>query len=144
MRRSIILIITAFILCSCTNDKPVPETKETILDIVPMEVTYDLHASHTVSSYEGIAEIRKNVIGKDVYVECIIPNFTFRNPDNRSNSKDGYLELYVDNVKVDEISTAAFIIKGLEVGEHTIRVEVKEKRDAKSIISEEFHINIQG
>jgi len=143
MRCYIILLLAISVLCSCTNDKPVPETKQTTFDIVPMEVSSALSASQTVSGMKEVAEIRRHVIGKDVYVECIIPNFIFRNPGKGLNSPRGFIELYVDNLKIDEISTAAFIIKDLEPGEHTIRIEAKETKGGKSIVVEEFQINIQ-
>ncbi|UOK59470.1 hypothetical protein MGI18_11980 [Bacillus sp. OVS6] len=58
------------------------------------------------------------------------------------------MNLYVDEKKTDEIHTAAFIIKGLEKGTHTISLELLHNDSSKyhlkkrgtSLYSETMHL----
>lgn len=70
--------------------------------------------------------VKEYVKGKDVYIECVISDFTFskRAENNKNKQGSGFLKLYLNGKKIDDIYTAAFILKGLPIGKHMIKLEL--------------------
>ncbi|WP_078547352.1 hypothetical protein [Litchfieldia alkalitelluris] len=144
MKQGIFIVLSFFIVAGCTNDKPVPEAS------YPVEVDFKEDnvseqniqqvSTMKVNPERNRLMIQKEVVGKNVYVECFISNFSFRK--NNLNEDFGFIELFVDGKKVDEIMTAAFIIKGLTKGTHLIRVDLN-KVSADRTLSEEFEVTIR-
>ncbi|MED4401696.1 hypothetical protein [Metabacillus fastidiosus] len=108
MKRVFIFMLIMLFMTACTNYRPTPDAKETegqnVLEVMSQK------------GEERLA-VHYHVKGKNVYVECFIPNFSF----NDGNKK---LLLYVDGKKMNEIKTAAFVVKDLEEGIHTLTIEV--------------------
>lgn len=127
----------------CGNDQPKPKASSDI-NIIPMH-TINLEEIESVETmiYEsGDQEfyVKHHVRGKDVYVECYIPSFSFQ----KSNlSGEGYIHLYVDNKKVDKITTAAFIVRGLSTGSHNIKLDIINPNLNQNHLSKQFQVNIQ-
>ncbi len=69
-------------------------------------------------------QVEHQVRGNDVYLECIIPNFTFKQSGGQKKDGEGHLNVLIDGKRTENISTAAFIIKGLSRGEHTLKIQV--------------------
>jgi hypothetical protein len=68
--------------------------------------------------------VNHKIINGDLYIECIVPNFNFTQNENGKKSGEGHLVLFINGTKVDEIHRAAFILKDLPPGTHTIKVQV--------------------
>ncbi len=133
-----------FLLVGCINDKPVPETSN--IQIVNLEKIDEEELAKPVSALTNTTNnkmlIQKHVIGGNVYVECIVPDFIFKKTGTEQMDGEGYLKLYVNGKVVDEISTAAFIIKGLEKGKHKIKLELMRENEKLYHLTEEFTVII--
>jgi hypothetical protein len=68
--------------------------------------------------------VNHKIINGDLYIECIVPHFNFTQKQSGKKNGDGHLVLYVNGTKVDDIHRAAFILKDLPSGKHTIKVQV--------------------
>lgn len=88
--------------------------------------------------------VKHLVKGNDIYVECVISNFTFskREGNKINQTGTGYLQLYLNGKKIDNIYTAAFIIKGLPAGKHLIKLELVHNDGTPYSIEEEFEVTI--
>ncbi|HHY74499.1 MAG TPA: hypothetical protein GX497_15005 [Bacillus bacterium] len=88
--------------------------------------------------------VKHQVKGHDIYVECVIQNFTFSKKDDLKINKSGYgyLQLYLNGKKIDNIYTAAFIIKGLPVGKHEIKLELVQNDGTPYKVEKEFDVAI--
>jgi hypothetical protein len=53
------------------------------------------------------------------------------------------MNLYVDEKKTDEIHTAAFIIKGLEKGTHTISLELLHNDSSKYHLKKTWNVTVK-
>ncbi|WP_209125487.1 hypothetical protein [Alkalihalobacillus sp. BA299] len=110
--------------------------------IIPMHGNGVVQVS--VSKEKRLMTVNHEVKGTDVYVECVIDQFTFTKEKAGKNHVDGegHVQLFVDGQRVDSIYQAAFIIKGLPSGEHTIKIEVVKNDYELYGISEEFTVQI--
>lgn len=88
--------------------------------------------------------VKHQVKGNDIYVECVISNFTFSKREDKkiNQTGTGYLQLYLNGKKIDNIYTAAFIIKGLPVGKHLIKLELVRNDGTPYSIEKEFDVTI--
>jgi len=88
--------------------------------------------------------VKHQVKGNDIYVECVISNFNFSARGDKEINKNGfgYLQLYLNGKKIDNIYTAAFIIKGLPVGKHQIKLVLVHNDSTPYGVSEEFEVTI--
>ncbi|WP_096199231.1 hypothetical protein [Bacillus sp. FJAT-45350] len=98
----------------------------------------------SVEKKERSLKVNHQVKGKDVYIECIVNDFSFSkdNAGKLHNEGEGHLQLYVDGQKVDSIYQAAFIVKGLPQGNHEIKVELVRNNHEPYGIEEEFTVSI--
>jgi hypothetical protein len=79
--------------------------------------------------------------GNNVFVECILTGVSFRQSDQQDR-KVGKLVIWLDGKKTKEVNSAAFIIKGLPPGEHTIKLEVVDLKNVPYGVTQEFLVNI--
>ncbi len=140
---TVLLILSLSLVgTACTNDKPHPETNT---QVVPMEVEYSkVIPSIEVSGtqIQRSLDVKHEIKGNDVYVECVVANFTFTKGKDKNVDGEGHIELYLNGEKVDEIATAAFIIKELPSGNHTVKLELVHNDSLKYNISKEFDVSI--
>lgn len=143
MKKNLIgLFILSLIVTGCTNDKPHPETNT---HVIPMEADHSTNIpSVEVTSIQNqrSLDVKHQIKGNDVYVECIVTNFTFTKGKEKNVDGEGHIELYLNGQKVDEIATAAFIIKGLPSGKHTIKLELVHNDSLKYNINKDFDVSI--
>ncbi|GER68185.1 hypothetical protein BpJC7_23350 [Weizmannia acidilactici] len=84
--------------------------------------------------------IRHFVKEDDLFVECIIPSVSFSGSKHARQAK---IKVYVDGAYEGEYNTAAFVVKGLEKGVHTVKLEVVDKTtDADLGIRRQFYITV--
>ncbi|KKI93958.1 hypothetical protein WQ54_01530 [Bacillus sp. SA1-12] len=87
--------------------------------------------------------IKHHVRNRSVYVECYIPNFKFKKTGGNKVAGEGHLSVYVDGKKVDDMNTAAFVVKGLEPGNHVMTVEVVHNDSSSYNLKKTLEVNIQ-
>jgi hypothetical protein len=85
--------------------------------------------------------VQTSIKDKNVYVECILTGISFRQSEQNSK-KVGKLVIYVDGKKTDVVNSAAFIIKGLQPGQHGVKLEVVDLKNEPYGIRKEFLVNI--
>lgn len=121
---------------------PVGQVTADEVQVIPMHGNGIVQVS--VSKDKRLLTVNHEVKGTDVYVECIIDQFTFAKEKAGKNHVDGegHIQLFVDGQRVDSIYQAAFIIKGLPSGEHTIKIELVKNNYDLYEISEEFTVQI--
>lgn len=81
---------------------------------------------------------------QDIYVECIIKDFSF-NKENAGSMKrkgEGHIQLFINNAKVDSIFTPSFIIKDLPQGTYKIKIELVHNDYTPYGINEEFEVTV--
>ena len=83
--------------------------------------------------------VKSHVNGKAVFIECIIPSVTFR--DTNTNNR-GKILVYVNGKKKEEVSSAAFILKGLPSGTHRVKLKVVKIKDHSYHLQKEFLVTI--
>ncbi|THE14357.1 hypothetical protein E1I69_03530 [Bacillus timonensis] len=91
---------------------------------------------------ERFLQVEHHVRGNDVYLECIIPNFTFKQSGGQKRDGEGHLNVIVDGKRIEKVSTAAFIIKGLSKGEHTLTIQVVHNDLTKYPLEHKIHVQI--
>ncbi|WP_216830899.1 hypothetical protein [Alkalihalobacterium elongatum] len=137
-----ILILFSAIVCLLGSVGQVVADELDEVQIIPMHGNGIVQVS--VSKEKRMLTVNHEVKGSDVYVECIIDQFTFAKEKAGKNHVDGegHVHLFVDGQRVDSIYQAAFIIKGLPSGEHTIKIELVKNNYDLYGISEEFTVQI--
>jgi PBP1b-binding outer membrane lipoprotein LpoB len=140
MKRNILILLVIFVLTACHKDIPEPEIK--------MEASFPVNGETaepliSVSGVESAAKdpfyVRHQIKGKDVLVECIVQDVSFR---KQSSKEKGKIILYVNGKKKDEIHSAAFIIKGLPSGKHRIGLELVKGKNAEASSKRDFIVVI--
>lgn len=131
-----ILFMMLVILVSCQNDKPKPETQRKFSLVSPEKVfasSFDTEEKEIDSFF-----VKHHVKGRDVYIECIVKGASFR-------EKNAVIIVYIDGEKKEEITNAAFILKGLERGKHQIKLQLNKTKDknSNSVIIKEFNVLIK-
>jgi hypothetical protein len=139
LRIAVSICLAALLLGACSNDKPKPETR---LEVVPMNVvqTKEEAVETLKASSNRSMIVHQHVRGTNVYVECIINHFSFTAGEQNNQDGKGYVQLYVDGKKMDPISQAAFIIKNLSPGKHTIKLELMKNSKESYGLRETFEV----
>ncbi|MGD6941740.1 hypothetical protein ACQCT6_06885 [Cytobacillus gottheilii] len=144
IRQLCLILVYTVLLSACGNEIPEPETK---LVVEPLHIFEGGEDGRSVqaANMETAPQffVRHQVKGMNVYVECIIPGVSFRADSGKNRAKIG---LFVDGRKQKDITSAAFIIKNLPAGTHTIQLNVL-KNDNTSYheeLKKEFTVRIQS
>lgn len=97
-----------------------------------------------ITSYFSVSDVKINykIKGKDVYIECIIPNFSFQNEHDEENLERGNVHVFLNNKKYKEVNQAAFILKNLPSGNHKITLKFLND-DGTHRFSKSFYVHIQ-
>lgn len=92
------------------------------------------------SAAENQASVRYFVKDQDLFVECMIPSVTF---SGSRHAKPAKIKVYVDGVWKGEYNTAAFVVKELDKGVHTVQLEVVDKNTGARLgIHRQFYISV--
>ncbi|MEH7382400.1 hypothetical protein V7138_18205 [Bacillus sp. JJ1533] len=91
---------------------------------------------------ERTIQVEHHIRGNDVYLECIIPNFTFKQSGGQKKDGEGHLNVLIDGERTEKVSTAAFIIKGLATGEHTLKIQVVHNDLTNYQLEHTIHVQI--
>ena len=133
-------VILIFLLAAagCNNNKPQPETKVLIEEIAGQSSTVPVMSQ----ARQRVMNVKHEIRGSDLYIECIVANFSFKSGKGEKVDGEGHINVYLNGQKVDEVSTAAFVIKGLPTGKHRVRLELVHNDSSQYGISHEFEVNI--
>lgn len=118
-------------LSACQKDIPEPETKK-----------FNIHQEAAVQTSGAIIEsadafeVKHQVRGSDVYLECMVRGTSFRN-------KEAKIILYIDGKQTKEINHAAFVVKGLNKGMHKIKLELKTSNQNTVLAEKTIDIEIK-
>lgn len=130
------LIFLISFLQGCQKDVPEPEVK---FQIIPMSTVHAENDMPVILEPKKDAfKVQHHVKGNSVFVECMISDISFR--DNSKNQ--GKIILHIDGQKKEEITSAAFIIKGLTKGTHHVKLEVVNRHNESYDLQEEFTVSI--
>lgn len=127
-------ILMSLSLIACQKDLPEPETKSMVVSAaqLPTIVSSKQREDFNVKSF---------VKGNDVFIECRISNFSFRE-NNKKENRSGKMIVYVDGIKYNQYSSAAFIVKNLKSGNHRITLQIVDLNGHKTSLKKEMIINI--
>ncbi|WP_458414011.1 hypothetical protein ACNQFZ_03720 [Schinkia sp. CFF1] len=136
-----ILVITSFLFFIMNDPALARSNIENLMGTKEQRVAA---VKENSEQQEKSISVKHQVKGNDVYIECVISNFMFSKREDRNSNKNGYgfMQLYLNGKKIDEIYTAAFIIKGLPVGKHLIKLELVQNDGTPYKIEEEFEVTI--
>jgi hypothetical protein len=76
-----------------------------------------------------------------VFVECVLSGISCRQSE-QNDRKVGKLVIWLDGKRTKEVNSAAFIIKGLPPGEHSVKLEVVDLKNVPYGVTQEFLVNI--
>ncbi|WP_246940280.1 hypothetical protein [Bacillus pinisoli] len=136
-----LLLIMIVLLAACGTDDPKPPEANSH-EVIPVSAYGKVVEASTTVSKQDLT-IRHNVKDKNIYVEVVIPNFNFSSKGKQKKvDGEGYIHLYLNGKKVDEIHQAAFIVKGLPSGKHDVKIELVQNDATSYGVEEEFSVTI--
>ncbi|QCJ45147.1 hypothetical protein FAY30_08575 [Bacillus sp. S3] len=138
-----LLFLLTGIVSGCQKDVPKPETKPKLILIEessrnPAEIATVFNQS--TKEFPSLF-VQHKTIGNQVLVECIVNGISFREAD-RAKKKVGKMIIWVDGKQTSEVTSAAFIIKGLTPGSHQLKLEVVTLNNEPYGLAKEFMVNI--
>lgn len=93
-----------------------------------------------ITSNWSVSDVKINHIikGRDVYIECIIPDFSFQT----ENRQRGNVQVFLNDKKFKEVNQAAFILKDLPTGNQKITLKFVDD-DGSYRYTKSFYVQIQ-
>lgn len=85
--------------------------------------------------------VQSRTKGNNVFVECVLSGISFRQSE-QNDRKVGKLVIWLDGKRTKEVNSAAFIIKDLPPGEHSVKLEVVDLKNVPYGVTQEFLVNI--
>ncbi len=139
----VIAVLLIGIMPGCRKDLPKPETKPKIIPTVQSSFQYEDHLAVYVQNSQEIPSlfVQHRINGKNVFVECMVSGITFRETGN-SHEKKGKMVVWIDGKRNQEVTSAAFIIKGLSPGKHRLMLEMVNLDNQPFGLTKEFVVNI--
>ncbi|MEB6550627.1 hypothetical protein MXL46_16280 [Heyndrickxia sporothermodurans] len=131
MRGLICLTLFLIIMSGCKQNIPKPETFN-------VEASESKKAAQSDKTKD--ASIRHIVHGKDIFIECFVPNISFSGA-NKAIER-GKIVVYVDGQLKGEFHTAAFVMKNLSKGVHHVKIDVVKLNNKSHGLSKEFYVTI--
>ncbi|WP_100404590.1 hypothetical protein [Bacillus solitudinis] len=93
---------------------------------------------------ERTLKVNHEIRDGDVYVECLIHPFTFKEEKvgHAHQDGEGHIRLYINEQHIDTIFKPAFIIRGLPAGNHEVKVEVVKNDKTRYDLEESFTVSL--
>ncbi|PLS06433.1 hypothetical protein [Neobacillus cucumis] len=132
-----VLIFFILLASGCQREITKPEIKPKFINIYQSSVSVFHQDDNEIPSLFVKHEIK----GNQIYIECLVTGISFRNRE-RSKQKIGKMQVWVDGKKSREITSAAFIIKGLSPGKHKLKLEIVKLNNEPYGLSKEIMVNI--
>ncbi|MDQ0272395.1 hypothetical protein [Cytobacillus purgationiresistens] len=138
--RSVVYLLSLhMLLVGCNKDIPEPETKSKVTPGNEINVIDPISAITVTAKGAQDFFVKHRVDGKDLLIECIVDGVSFR--DHAGKNKAKFI-VYVDGIKKEEISSAAFKIKDLSSGRHHIKLEIVKDDPSTYFLTKEFIVVI--
>ena len=96
-------------------------------------------ANSSVHYQDSGLQVNTFVKGNSLFVECYLTGYSF---SKEGSEPFATVAVYIDNQKMTEKHTAAFILKDIPTGRHTIRLEVLNGSGQKTGLEKEMDIHI--
>ncbi|MEH7305311.1 hypothetical protein [Neobacillus drentensis] len=111
--------------------------------ILMVLITGILFGFNNVSPKEEIPSlfVQHQIKGETVFINCIVTGISFRETDH-SKKRFGKIVIWIDGKKKSEVNAAAFMIKGLSPGSHSVKLEVVDLNNASYGMEKEFMVKI--
>src|SRR4051794_35853314 len=95
MMRLAVFCLMFIVLTGCVGDKPRPKG---MVEIIPLQITnVSKDAVEVVSQQQNhFLNVKHHVRDHDVYVECFIPNFFFKEKGGSKINGEGHIIVYID------------------------------------------------
>lgn len=132
------MMFAFLIMTGCQGDKPKPEAQLNVQEMNSI-VEMDIPVSGLLASQSDPFYVNHYVKGKSVFIECMVQGITFREVNHANKGK---IIVHVNGKKKEEVSSAAFIVKGLTSGTHRIKLEVVKDGDSSIMMKKEFYVTI--
>lgn len=123
-------------LIACQQDLPKPESKSN-----DMQKGRVIVASAMVEPNKDPFMVKHYIKGNEVFVECMIRNFSFRKSENK-NVQTGKMRVYIDGKMKQEVESAAFVLRDLRKGNHRIALELINHNGQRTALKKEIIITI--
>jgi hypothetical protein len=114
----------------------------------PLLQTIGLSPNSQAAAQAGITEINSDdfkihyyLKGSSIYAEVYMKNYSF---SASGEKKQAEVAVYIDEKKVRDMKTAAFIIKDIPSGKHKIKMEVVDMAHLSTGLSKEFFVHIHS
>ncbi|MGM7635954.1 hypothetical protein [Bacillus sp. Hm123] len=127
-----IVAMVFMMLTGCKLNFPEPEALSTVPEVKEVEAEGTKNHSWTVSH---------TLKGQQVLVECVVENVSF-STEGRQGKVIGHAAVYIDGAFYKKYDTAAFIVKGLTPGKHTIDVKLVDKSNQPLGYEKTFQVTI--
>ena len=85
--------------------------------------------------------VHHQVKGNNLFVDCVLTGISFREAD-QSKQKIGKMIVWIDGERYQEVTSAAFIVKGMSPGNHKLRLEIVKLTNQPYGLNKEFMVNI--
>jgi ABC-type Fe3+-hydroxamate transport system substrate-binding protein len=145
MKFLLVLLVSALVLSGCSlHSKEVVEQEDKIT-VVTIDEKMPTSIETVANNNKRALNVKYEVKGKDVYIECYVPNFHFSKENMGKKNKDGegHIHLYLNGKKITKIYKAAFIVKGLPSGKQTLKIEIAHNNHTPyDGLDEEFEVEI--
>lgn len=140
MDKKVVLIVVLLLgFVGCSKNIPKPEAKLILNPVQVVNMSNEIPVFQTQN--EDRLFVHYFVRGKDLFVECMVPDISFRDQEDVHKPK-GKIRLYVDGHFKEDITSAAFIIKGLNKGSHKIRLQVLRNNNTPYHLEKLIDVNI--
>lgn len=108
-----------------------------------LEAVEQTHKMESTVNAQSEVKINYKVKGRDVFVECIIPGFTFNtNERNRAIKGEGHIHVYLNGKKFQDVHQAAFVLKDLPIGKHEIMLKFVQNNNKPYNYTKSFLVSI--
>jgi hypothetical protein len=137
MRKLIMILL--FIVVMSTFSQKILESKNEI-QVLPSIFEIKTEASTLHVSNQDFS-VKTLIKGNDVYIECYVRDYRFVQSNNKELAS---IAVFLDGKKQSERKTAAFIIKDMSNGKHTIKLDLIKGNGEKTGLTKEFEVHIQS
>lgn len=108
---------------------------------IPIDVNSQF--DYTAQADLSAIKINHKVKERDVFVECIVPGFSFKADNGNRKEGEGHIHVYLNGNKFKDVTRAAFILKDLPKGKHEISLKFVHNDNTPYRYSKSFSVNIE-
>lgn len=135
MKKLIMIFLALLVVSGCSQHIPKPKDIKSIY-----KSFFEIKAEAATLPDQDFT-VKTFVKENNVYIECYMKNYRF----SQVNEKEWVtIMVSIDGKKHSEQSTAAFIVKQVPNGKHTIRLDIINKDGEQIGLTKEFEVHIHS